>query len=302
MDPRPPTHPDHADNGSLRRRVEDLFSGAVTIDDHSRTFGRMHVVWRLTTNEGMRYFAKRHESPLHFERAWHAHQHWFPRLGHVDGLILPHACAIDPEHGLIVAEEIQGQIVDELAPRDQVEAMRIAGCVLRAIHDIDEGRDEEDPEASHRAMAAKYTDMLAGAVSAAEEAWIRAVVSDTSIFRSEFAVATHGDFSPRNWILRRTDEGVTLGVIDWERARHMAWIHDVVRMTHDHWTRTPEGRCAFFEGYGRHPSEVEERQMLWSTALMAGASIAWAMKFEDRHYERLNRALLARLMAEHRIS
>ncbi len=299
MESRPPTGPNHPSNAQLRSRIETLFDGPVQFEDRSRTFGRAHVVWRVSTHSGEAFFAKQHESPLHFGRALMAHERWFPELKHIDSLALPHAVAVDYDLHLIVVKEIEGQIVDNVSPHDQLIAMRLAGRILRAVHDVDDRLNQGDSEAAHRAMAVKYTGILPGEVSAEEEAWIRSIASDTSIFRHARAVPTHGDFSPRNWILQSAECGPVLGVIDWERARHHAWIHDIVRMMHDYWAREPAGRDAFFAGYGRTPSDAEERQILWSSALMAGASVAWARTFGDRHYEQLNRDLLARLMARH---
>ena len=63
------------------------------------------------------------------------------------------------------------------------------------------------------------------------------------------AVASHGDFQPRNWIW---DPGSgLLGVIDWERAEPAAVVRDLARLEYGPWDRRPDLREQFFAGYGR---------------------------------------------------
>ena len=114
------------------------------------------------------------------------------------------------------------------------------------------------------------------------------------------AVPCHRDFSPRNWLLQRTGTGIRLGVIDWERGGPDVWLQDVQRMAYDHWHRKPRLRDAFFEGYGRTPTETERLQLDAICMVGAISSIAWADAHNDPTFAAVSRDIIARVKARHR--
>jgi hypothetical protein len=57
---------------ALRAFAERTIGPIVDLEDRSRSFVRMSLVWRLETSEGKQYYLKRHEERRLFEREFHA--------------------------------------------------------------------------------------------------------------------------------------------------------------------------------------------------------------------------------------
>jgi thiamine kinase-like enzyme len=106
-------------------------------------------------------------------------------------------------------------------------------------------------------------------------------------------VPVHCDYSPRNWLVE--DGRNAIGVIDWERARPGYWVEDFHRMTLDHWWRRPALRDAYFDGYGREPSEKERRQAGMVSLVNAIGGVPWAIGHGDTQFEAHNRRVIATL-------
>ena len=88
------------------------------------------------------------------------------------------------------------------------------------------------------------------------------------------AVASHGDFQPRNW-LWDTASG-RLGIIDWERAEPAEAIGDLVRLEYGPWDGRPDLREQFFEGYGRALTPEEDETLFCYVGLDALSGLRWA--------------------------
>jgi Ser/Thr protein kinase RdoA (MazF antagonist) len=66
-------------------------------------------------------------------------------------------------------------------------------------------------------------------------------------------VPTHGDWQPRNWVVR---EGL-VSAIDFGRAALRTAASDLVRLAAQPFVGRPDREAAFFEGYGTDPREPE---------------------------------------------
>ena len=64
----------------LRAWAERSVGPIAELEDRSRAFGRMSLVWRLKTSDGGAYYLKRHEARLLYERELMALRDWLPRL------------------------------------------------------------------------------------------------------------------------------------------------------------------------------------------------------------------------------
>jgi hypothetical protein len=87
-------------------------------------------------------------------------------------------------------------------------------------------------------------------------------------------------------------------VIDWERARWDLWGQDAQRMAYGDWHHKPHLREAYFEGYGREPTEGEALQLDTICLVTAIASISWAVRHNDASFVALSRAMIERIRAK----
>lgn len=288
---------------SLRSFAEHTVGRIVDLEDRSRTFGRMSLVWRLETAEGRQFYLKRHEERRLYERELHALTDWLPRLpeGARQMTVPPIATADDLD--AMIFEAAPGEIVEEadLTANERAAAYQMAGAFAAALHALpcDGCGPVADYEAQMRAAAARWLDLPDVGFSDEIRRWADEELHAGGAFEHVEFVPAHMDYSPRNWLIHRDDGALWLHVIDWERARPAPWPEDVQRMAEEHWHADPPMREAFFLGYGRGPSELEERQIralvLINNALGA---IGWGGQRGDTAFVAKGWAILERLRAE----
>ncbi len=93
----------------------------------------------------------------------------------------------------------------------------------------------------------------------------------------------HGDFGPRNWIVRRDRGRLVLGVIDFERSQVEAPARrDLMRVTLQLTPHRPDLRAAFAEGYGRELTAEERTACRAWAAIDCPAALRWAL---DHHHD-----------------
>jgi Phosphotransferase enzyme family len=93
------------------------------------------------------------------------------------------------------------------------------------------------------------------------------------------AVASHGDFQPRNWLWDAASS--RLGVIDWERAEPAATVRDLVRLEYGPWDQRPDLREQFFAGYGRALTPGEDQMLSCHAVLDALSGLQWGLANGD---------------------
>ena len=288
---------------ALRAFAERAVGPIVDLEDRSRSFGRMSVVWRLETAEGQQFYLKRHEERRLFERELNALRDWVPRLPEGARQMTVPPVATDDALGALVLEAAPGEIVEdgEFTEDELRAAYQMAGAFAAALHALPcegcgpaPGYEDELLE-----KIEGWFDDPEAAFSDDERRWAREAVRAGGAFAEVSLVPAHMDYSPRNWLLHRDDGVLWLHVIDWERARPAPWAEDVQRMAEDHWHRDTGMREAFFLGYGREPSEVEERQIrALAVANNAIGAIAWGGQRGDTEFVAQGRAILDRLRGE----
>ena len=297
--PEKVTAPDASANAALRAWAESVAGAQVEIVDRSRGFGQPSIVWELQPMGSERLFLKRSGSSAHFRRARHANEHWIPQL---DGerFHFPTRVGTNEELLAFVATALDGPVVEtmDLKSADVTFLMHEAGALARAIHALPV-EEAVDPVAYMGHKVSRYL-QPSEHVDPRDIDWVLALVDEGRAFDGCAMVGTHGDWSPRNW-LRLDNEGLpALGAIDWERARVDVWLEDMQRMTHDHWYRFPWLREAFFDGYGRRPTEPEARQLKMLTLVASLAAIPYACKHEDEGFAKLSRQMFERARREFR--
>ncbi len=287
----------------LRAWAERTVGPIAELEDRSRAFGRMSLVWRLETSDGGAYYLKRHEARLLYERELMALRDWLPRLPEGARQMTVPMIATADELDAMLFEAAPGEIVEEaeLTSEELQGAYQMAGAFAASLHALPcDGCGESATYGEE--LLAKIEPWLVDpgvGFTEAERRWAREVVRAGDAFDAVPLVPAHMDYSPRNWLIQRDDGALWLSVIDWERARPAPWVEDVQRMAEDHWHRDPSLRQAFFLGYGHEPSEVEQRQIrAIAAANSAIGAIAWGGQRDDTEFVAKGRAILDRMLAE----
>jgi thiamine kinase-like enzyme len=157
---------------------------------------------------------------------------------------------------------------------------RQAGLLLARLHEspVAPGADTQASRLASRMDG--HLDQVGGLLTSAQQALARDCASRLAWLGPHVpAVASHGDFQPRNWLWDPASG--RLGVIDWERAEPAAAIRDLARLEYGPWDRRPDLREAFFAGYGRTLT-AQEREMLTCYAVLDALSgLVWGMANDD---------------------
>lgn len=244
------------------------------------------AVWRVSGAAGGCWYLKRHSSGRFHAREVAALQGWAQVLG--PGRV-PGLAAADPGLLIMVITAVPGQPVSglRLSARAEREVHRQAGLLLRRLH-------ETARELKVGADISRMTSRVDGHLHDAGELLTpaqRHIVRDCASRLARLApripaVASHGDFQPRNWLW--DPAGSQLGVIDWERAEPAAAIRDLARLEYGAWDQRPDLREHFFAGYGRALT-AQEREMLSCYAVLDALSgLLWGRANGDD--EIVNRA------------
>jgi hypothetical protein len=108
-------------------------------------------------------------------------------------------------------------------------------------------------------------------------------------------VPTHGDFGGHNW-LRGPDR---LRVIDFATARYDSPVTDFARLYLGPWWERPDLAAAFFEGYGRTPTEEELACVRLQLPTLAVGLVTHGARHGDVEMQRRGRYRLDKLVAGH---
>jgi thiamine kinase-like enzyme len=123
-----------------------------------------------------------------------------------------------------------------------------------------------------------------GLFTAADQTLARQHIAALTDLPAVPGVPCHLDYQPANWLIDATG---TLRILDFEHARIDATPRDLVRLTYRHWTRRPDLREAFLDGYGRALTGTEQQTIRLCAALDAVTAVV-------RGHQRGNAELTAR--------
>ncbi|MBT3941401.1 MAG: aminoglycoside phosphotransferase family protein [Chloroflexi bacterium] len=290
---------DRSEPEALRDFVEATLGSDIRIEERSRAFGRKSVTWRIKATDGTGFYLKRHEFNHHFEAEVRALNQWVPLLKSGPWWSTPQVVAVSNELGAVLLTELPGQILEdrEGAPTDISElrtAYKHAGRLARLLHDADIDLSREIRVQTYTLEEiTRFMEPSRPYLDAATCDWAEEILTADGAWAGLDIVPMHGDYSPRNWIIERGDP--TLNVIDWERSRPGYWVEDIQRMTHDHWLDEPRLGDAFFEGYGRTPTDAEWRHSNQITLINAVGGVGWAINHNDAWFEQHNRRTVERI-------
>ena len=237
------------------------------------------AVWRLSSASGGCWYLKRHSSGRFHEREVAALRNWAPALG--PGRV-PELAAADPEILVMVVTAVPGEPVLglHLSTREEQQVHRQAGQMLGRLHEsrLVPGAGEDASRLTSRVDA--HLDQAGGLLTPAQRAMVRDCASRLAWLGPRVpAVASHGDFQPRNW-LWDTASG-RLGIIDWERAEPAAAVRDLVRLEYGPWDGRPDLREDFFAGYGRALTLEEDETLFCYAILDALSGLRWGLANGD---------------------
>ncbi len=295
------------ENRPLREFAASVLGPDLRIENRSRSFGRQSIIWQITDPDGGRFWLKRHDlpglpgkhtAPLLYERELNALENWIPLLGEPTWWRSSELVAKSDELTAMILTNVEGGLLDEtgVSPAESSEMFILAGRFARMLHDVDLPSHDRGDSVEYYAAWGECSLAEADDIVGVETIkWVREVYDNGSEFTDVRFVCTHMDYSPRNWLIDRREEGIRFGIIDWERARIEHWLQDAVRMEFDHWYREPHLKDAFFDGYGRQLTELEERQLLLMKLVNSVGSVTWASAYGDSHFEQSSREIIERL-------
>lgn len=262
------------------------------VENFSRDFGRPSTVWRLTGQDGGVAWLKHHEHPRLYQRELLGLEQFVPALGEQHWWSAPALIAKDDAIEAILMSDVNGQILEgaSASPAELSEMFRLAGRFSALLHNLEVNAPDGLSTKEYLSDRLSYylnegKDAVASSIVETAEAMIAEACSHVDSRR----VACHMDYSPRNWLLQRSAQGIRLGVIDWERARYDSWLQDIQRMAYDWFHREPHLGDAFYQGYGRDLTARETIQLDAICLVTAIASIPWAVSHNDRQFESLSR-------------
>jgi aminoglycoside phosphotransferase len=276
-------------------------------DDSKAHGGHESSTCRLRAPGGICYL-KVHHTPAHWHNEVHAYERWAGAFGD----LAPKLLAVHDQAPLaLVVSELPGQIVETmpLSVPQQRAIWRAAGAALAPLHDLGPGecfgpcrRDGTCVEASPQDAALAVFLRLSreidravqgGYLSDRELVTIQAACERVSVFEGEPPLPCHRDYCAANWLA--SPQGTWAGVIDFEFAHWDVRVADFSRDPDWSWIHRPDLVEAFFEGYGRPLTPVEEQQLLVARAEYALGAILWGRDHAFYGFEQEGRDALAHL-------
>lgn len=263
------------------------------------------AVWALRTTDGVRAFLKLHRQPRKFRQELYALRVWTPELPEVT----PRLLAVHEPLGALLLAAVPGTLAlrAPLTRAEEGALYRQAGAFLGRFHRLPFTDTDPLPLADAlRRRAAAWARRAAGHVDAATLRWVGAQVAESADLLgglSASRVPTHGDFTPRNWLVDRIEDRVggrcgarlKTSVIDFEHSRPDLGLTDLLKLRSEVWPLRPDLEEAFFRGYGRPLVEQETALLARLAALHALSTVVWACEHGDAAFEAQGRALLERL-------
>lgn len=252
--------------------------------DHSWA-SELSAVLEVRSAGGVPAIAKAHQSEARYAAETYAYDRWVPAIADRAPTVL----ARDDDRRVLILSLLPGETEPILQEDTARQVHRDAGAVLRRFHEAEACPDDLD-EASRRVRSYRRWVGRApkGLIDADDLAFAETYATVLSSLSAISVVPSHGDWSPRNWLVN----GSTVGVIDFERAERAWWTKDLERLWWRDWLGRPDLREAFFDGYGRHPTEIEETAVVAASVLGHITTIVWGTQNGDLDFaERGRRAL-----------
>ena len=268
-------------------RLEQLYPGVDGIVDHSWPYG---ITVLEFTHAGRRLLLKASPDRRHLDRESRAHRDWLQPLASD----APQILGYDAEAGLLVKTFIDGEMACGTANEYDPLVFEQAGGLLGRLHrgraPRMDGHYEQSILSTTRAWLARAPGLAPSDQLLRVQGWL-----DVFVPTPVELVPTHGDYHPRNWVIRPDGR---VAVIDFGRAQLRPWYTDLVRMEHHDFVRTPQLREAFLRGYHRQEpaprDETVDAGRRLDELMQSLGTIVWAHQMGDRTFEEQGRNMLSR--------
>lgn len=280
------------DLGRLDSRQRELLDawlpGAVVVQNHG--WGLVGTtVLELHGADGSTYIAKAGDTDdRNIARELTAHRQWlsvWTSQGRAPKLV-----AADEGAKLLVTEYLPGRLVDKTADERSIDTYRQAGELLADFHGQYAVRDDGEFERRQKQETLEWLarpHRITNDARATLTEHVRQWPAPPSVL-----VPTHGDWSPRNWLVADGQ----IGVIDFGRFDLRPAYTDLGRLAARQFRTDPRLESAFFEGYGKDPREPEAWNRLRIREAVGTA--AWAYKVGDEAYEQQGHQMIADILGD----
>lgn len=193
----------------------------------------------------------------------------------------------DRAANILLTDYLDGTLAAGSAAEFDTDIHHQAGALLRTFHDQTR-RCDTDAEARATTKALAWLDQPHRIDPPTVDALRR--ILTTYRPRPVTVVPTHGDWSPRNWLLHHG----TVKIIDFGRYEHRPALSDFCRLTARHWRTHPHLEHAFLDGYGTDPRDPE-RWAIFTLREAIGTAV-WAHKVGDEPFEQEGHRMIADAM------
>lgn len=210
----------------------------------------------------------------HLGRELTAHRRWLaPLRERGTASVLHHA---DAGARILVTEYLPGDLVQGHPAEHDPGTYRQAGELLAQLHGQDSHTDAEHNKAA-RDMGMHWLD-LDHRIEPTTVVRLRAALEGHPT-GAVTVVPTHGDYTPRNWLVHQG----RIAVIDFGRARWRPAQTDFARLAVRQFRTDPAFEREFLAGYGSDPRE----DVSWDYLLLTEAigTAAWAYQVGDERFE-----------------
>lgn len=247
------------------------------------------AVAQLRTASGP-VIAKLIYSTKDWNRELRAHRHFVPALQSDASQIL----YCDTERRVLLMTVVPGQLVQATPGEHDPEIHRQAGDLVARLHGSVDAEIDENFSATLMGSFDRWASQAANLVDKADLRKAKAVAERVRGVGNVELVPTHGDNSPRNWMV---DAGGHVRLIDFGHAELRPWCLDLYRLMQDRWLGRPDLQRSFLGGYGR---SLDDNDSLLLGAYAAQASIStivWATRHGDEAFALQGREQLRRALA-----
>ncbi len=252
-------------------------------------------VWRVVPHRGATVVVKRHRDAASFRAERVVYDGWGTTLTQFTPRLITTVTA--PANALVI-EWVDGRRGDDpdLPAPLRLSLHRQAGEFCRAL--AEHPCPDQDPMPLHEALRTRMDSWCRRGAGRLPAATLReaAATFDETLFVGVRRVFAHRDFAPWNWIAGQ-DPALRLAVIDFGHARADAPLTDLLKLADGPWVDHPAARDAFFEGFGRTLSDLEEARLRSLLLLHGIASAVWGREHGAPPYAAIGDAVLGRLLS-----
>jgi Ser/Thr protein kinase RdoA (MazF antagonist) len=260
-----------------------------TAAQNTRREGSGQLVVEVVDASGERLFAKQVSDQQCWRFEVRAYRRWVPALGD----LAPTLKAANRDSRLLLLGAVPGVTPSAT----DMAAHRQAGALLRRLHEVEPAREQRpgDRRNANGPLRALLQD-VPGLLSEEQAEFARHRLTQLESLPPAPMVPCHGDYNTHNWLVDATE---TLRVIDFGNARWQIPALEFARLYFGPWWYRPNLAEAFFEGYGRRPTDHELEFVRHRVVVRAVQSIAFGLRRSSQRHLDFGRSRLDELMAGH---